>query len=205
MRSHWVSRIVGGVVLLVVLLVGGTALRVWQVGRMDDRSHVDAIMVLGSTQVNGVPRPILQARLEHAKRLYDAHVAPAIVTVGGKRSGDPYTEAQAGTRYLEKHGVPEEALVPVNVGSDTLESVVAGARELRTKHWSSAVLVSDPWHSLRSQTMARQAGIEATVSPTHSGPVVQRRSTEFRYIVRETAALLYYRLTRTSADEVGVG
>lgn len=200
-RSRWVSRIIGGVVLLVALLVGGTAVRVWLVGRADDRSHVDAIVVLGSTQADGVPRPVLRSRLEHAKRLYQQHVAPAIITAGGKPGA--YTEAQAGKRYLSKHGVPESALVPVNVGHNTLASIVATAREMRTKHWSSAVMVSDPWHSLRARTMARESGIDASVSPTHSGPVVQRRSTELRYIGRETLALLYYRLTGT--DEVAAG
>ena len=35
----------------------------------------------------------------------------------------------------------------------------------------------------------------AWTSPTRSGPVVQTRETQARYIVRETAAVLYYRLT----------
>ena len=33
-----------------------------------------------------------------------------------------------------------------------------------------------------------------------AGPVVQTRETQLRYIVRETAALLYYRLTHASVD-----
>ncbi|WP_020498090.1 YdcF family protein [Sciscionella marina] len=203
MVARWLSRILGAVVLLAVLLVGGTALRVWQVARADERDKVDAIIVLGSTQVNGVPKPILQARLEHAKMLYEQGVAAEIMTVGGKQPGDAYTEAQAGTKYLAEQGVPRSALVPVGEGNDTLMSLVAAGKHLHDQGRSSAVLVSDPWHSLRSRTMARDAGISADVSPTHGGPVVQQRSTEIRYIVRETAALLYYRLTRTSADDIG--
>jgi len=64
------------------------------------------------------------------------------------------------------------------------------------------VLVSDPWHSFRARTMAGDLGLEAWTAPTHSGPVVQERVTQLRYIVRETGALLYYRLTRTPADDL---
>jgi hypothetical protein len=53
--------------------------------------------------------------------------------------------------------------------------------------------------------MARDYGIESWTSPTHSGPVVQTRETQVRYIVRETAALLFYRLTRASVETEGSG
>ena len=62
------------------------------------------------------------------------------------------------------------------------------------------MIVSDPWHSLRARTMARDAGLTAWTSPTRSGPVVQTRETQARYIVRETGALLFYRLTHASVD-----
>lgn len=203
-RVRWFSRILGGVVLLAVLLVGGTAVRVWQVARADERGKMDAILVLGSTQINGEPKPILQSRLAHAKQLYDAGVAPMIMTVGGKQPGDNYTEAEAGERYLAEQGVPRARIRAVGEGNDTLGSLRAAGQRLRENGRTSAVLVTDPWHSLRSRTMTRDAGIdEVSVSPTHSGPVVQQRATEIRYITRETIALLYYRLTRTSSDSVG--
>jgi hypothetical protein len=33
---------------------------------------------------------------------------------------------------------------------------------------------------------------------------VQTRQTQLRYILRETAALLYYRATRATADDIGI-
>jgi hypothetical protein len=48
--------------------------------------------------------------------------------------------------------------------------------------------------------MARDLGFDAWTSPTRSGPVVQTRGTQVRYILRETAALLFYRLTHASVD-----
>ena len=49
------------------------------------------------------------------------------------------------------------------------------------------------------------AGLDAWTSPTRSGPIVQTRETQLRYIVRETGALLYYRLTHASVETSDTG
>lgn len=185
-----------------MLLVGGTAFRVWQVGGVDDRHHADVLLVLGTTQANGVPKSVFRARLDHVRELYNEGVAPRIVTVGGRERGDNFTEAQAGARYLNRNGVPRSALVEVNHGRDTLGSLRAVAGMLREHGWHSAVLVSDPWHEMRARAMAQDVGIETWTSPTRTGPMVQGRYTEFHYIARETAALLYYRLTKAPVSAI---
>jgi uncharacterized SAM-binding protein YcdF (DUF218 family) len=196
----WLMRFVVGTVVLGVLVVGGTAFRVWQVARVDDRRPVDAVVVLGAAQYDGDPSSIFASRLKHAKSLFDDGVAPRIVTTGGSRPGDVTTEAEAGRRYLIEHGVPAASVIAVPEGNDTLASLEAVAVEARKDGWSSAMMVSDPWHSLRARTMARDEGLTAWTSPTRSGPVVQTRETQVRYIVRETGATLFYRLTHASAD-----
>ncbi len=196
----WVVRVVVGALLMGVLVVGGTAFRVWQVARVDDRRPVDAVVVLGAAQYDGDPSSIFAARLRHAQELFEEGLAPRIVTTGGSRAGDAFTEAEAGRRYLISRGVPAEAVIAVPVGSDTLGSLQAVAGRAVEGGWSSALIVSDPWHSLRARQMARDSGLEAWTSPTRSGPVVQTRETQIRYIVRETGALLYYQLTHASVD-----
>ncbi|MCE3555234.1 YdcF family protein [Pseudonocardia sp. RS11V-5] len=179
--------------------------RVWQTARVDGDRAVDAVVVLGAAQYDGEPSPILAARLRHAAALYQEGLAPRIVTVGGNRAGDEYTEAEAGTRYLERNGVPASAITTVAEGADTLGSLKAVAARASQDGWNTALIVSDPWHSLRARTMARDSGLEAWTSPTRSGPVVQTRETQARYILRETAALLYYRLTHASAETENTG
>jgi uncharacterized SAM-binding protein YcdF (DUF218 family) len=202
---RWLVRGVVGLVAVGLLLVGGTAFRIWQYGRIDDRDHADVILVLGAAQYDGDPSSILQARLNHAKTLYDEGVAKEIITVGGRKPTDRYTEAQAGEGYLTSNGVPRDHVIEVNTGNDTLTSLQAAAVVLKEHGWNTAVLVSDPWHMFRARTMAEASGIDAWTSPTHSGPAVQTRNTQLRYIARETAALLYYRMTRAPADDVGTG
>jgi uncharacterized SAM-binding protein YcdF (DUF218 family) len=201
-----VGRAVGAAVLAFFLLVVSTATAIWWTARQDSRPSSDAIVVLGSAQYNGVPSSIFEARLEHALRLYEAGVAPVIVTVGGKAAGDQFTEAEAGRDYLAEAGVPADALLPVQQGVDTLESMRAVAAAFDERGWGSAVLVTDPWHAMRAERMAEDAGIAADSSPTRQGPAVQTRTTQFRYILRETAAYLLYRATGESvAGAPGIG
>lgn len=201
---RFLRRLVLGVFLVGLLVVGGTSFRVWQVARGDDRTPADVVLVLGAAQYAGTPSKVLEARLRHAKDLYDEGVAPYIVTTGGNQPGDTYTEATAGVRWLTARGVPEDRVIPIGEGNDTLGSIEAAAEEIRERGWKSVVIVSDPWHSLRARTMASDAGLDAWTSPTHSGPIVQTRQTQIRYIMYETAALLYYRATNAPADDIGV-
>jgi uncharacterized SAM-binding protein YcdF (DUF218 family) len=201
----WLRRLLLGTLLMGAVVLGGTLFRVWEVARVDGDRPVDAIVVLGAAQYDGEPSPILAARLRHAAALYEQGLAPRIVTVGGGRAGDEYTEAQAGTRYLVRQGVPAKAITTVGEGSDTLGSLKAVSARARQDGWESALVVSDPWHSLRARTMARDSGLAAWTSPTRSGPVVQTRETQAKYILRETAALLYYRLTHASAETTDTG
>ncbi|WP_345783288.1 YdcF family protein [Actinomycetospora termitidis] len=196
----WAPRVVVGALVIALLLVGGTAARVWWLGRVDERAPTDVILVLGAAQYDGRPSPVLEARLEHALALYRQGVAPRIVTVGGAAAGDQFSEAESGDRWLTEHGVPNRDVLAIDEGSDTLGSFEAVGSVARQRGWASAVIVSDPWHSLRSRTMARDVGLDATTSPAKGGPVSQTRRTQFFYIVRETAGLIYYHLAHASSD-----
>src|SRR4051794_41241602 len=105
---------------------------VWHTGRTDDRRQSDVIMVMGAAQYDGEPSEIFASRLDHAVTLWRAHVAPRIVTIGGNRPGDRFTEASAGGRYLERHGVPPPGVGQGPTGSDTplsLRAAPVGPRQ----------------------------------------------------------------------------
>lgn len=195
---RWASRLVSLVVVGVLLVLGVTAAGIWWTARQDDRPTSDAIVVLGAAQFDGRPSSVLEARLEHAKALYEDGVAPRVITVGGGRQGDRTTEAEAGAAYLEQRGV--ESVVAVPEGRNTLQSVEAVEELMEQEGWKTAVVVTDPWHSLRSVRMARDAGIDAQTSPTRAGPSVRTRGTQARYIARETLALLYYEILGRSGE-----
>lgn len=195
-RGRWLRRTLvalAGLALVAAVLFAVTAVRVWQVGRQDHRPRSDAILVLGAAQYDGRPSETLAARLDHALLLWRAHVAPVVVTVGGNRPGDQFTEAGTGRAYLQRRGVPPADLVAVPAGGDTYASLQAAKLVLDRRGWHTLVLVTDPWHELRSRTMADDLGFAAATSPTHTGPASHGRLTEVHYILREATAYLYYR------------
>lgn len=200
------SRAVGwllAIALLLCLVIPGfISFRVWSVARVDDRSPADAIVVLGAAQYNGIPTPVFQARLEHAALLFEEGVAPQVITVGGSQPGDLYTEAGSGRAYLTRLGVPPEAILAVETGTNTEGSLDAVAQTVRDQGGQSVVLVSDPTHSYRSRMMARDAGLDAWTSPTRHGPAVWTRENQIMGIIRETGAVLWYQYHRIVGSSV---
>ncbi len=186
-----VVSLVVTVVLAALLIVAGD---IWWTARQDERRRSDVIVVLGASQYDGRPSAIFAARLDHARALYRDGIARRIITVGGAQQGDRFTEAAAGRRYLVNRRVPAGRVLAVEKGEDTLGSLRAVADLMERHRWDSAVLVTDPWHSMRARAMARDLGLHAVSSPARHGPAVRTRETQVRYIGRETVAYLYYRL-----------
>lgn len=199
-RDHAILRAVRTLVVVLVLVAAVvavlTAAAVVRHGRTDDARRADAIVVLGAAQFDGRPQDYLVARLQHARDLFEAGTAPRIVTLGGKQPGDRFTEGEAGREWLVQHGVPADAVVAVGEGNDTLESIRSAADRFDREGWRTAVVVTDPWHELRSTTMLNDSGVTAFGSPTPSGPSVDGLGVEVRYVARETVAFLAYEATQ---------
>lgn len=194
---HVLGRYLAGAALVAVLVVGGVALRVVQVGHLDQRGHADAIIVLGAAQYDGRPSAVYAARLDHAAELFRAGVAPRIVTIGGGQE-DRVTEGQAGLTYLVDRGVNTASLVAVGTGNDTLVSLRATDVVLAQRGWRSVVLVTDPWHAERSRLIAADLGLSVQVSSVADGPSTAP-GVEGRYVARETLGTLFYLLTGGSS------
>jgi uncharacterized SAM-binding protein YcdF (DUF218 family) len=142
--------------------------QVWQAARRDEARPAEAIVVLGAAQYDGVPSPVLAARLDHALELWEEGYAPYIVVTGGKQEGDRFTEATAGANYLIARGVPDDAILREVDGTSTWESLAASARFLRERGLEEVLIVSDPYHVLRSVETARELGLDARGSPADS-------------------------------------
>ncbi|MFZ9628897.1 MAG: YdcF family protein [Ilumatobacteraceae bacterium] len=165
---------------LPVLWFAVNLIDVHRVGRSDQAVPADAIVVLGAAQYDGRPSPQLAARLDHVVDLWARGLAPVVVTTGGKRPDDRFTEAAASAAYLEDRGVPAAAIVQVG-GSTSFESIRAAAGALAARMPAGSmtvrvVLVSDPFHSLRIRLIAEEVGLDACVSPTRTSPVRGRRA-----------------------------
>ena len=183
-------------VLLVVVVIGAAyyAVSLWQVwstGRADESRNVDAIVVLGAAQYDGRPSPQLAARLDHVADLWAADLAPLVVVTGGNQEGDRFTEASTSARYLVDRGVPESAIVQEDAGTNTFESLER-ARSLLDGSVDTVLIVTDPYHALRSKLTAREVGFTAYVSAAPDSVV--RGAAEVRREVVEAAGIALGRI-----------
>ena len=163
-----------GVVLAAVVCVNVS--QVWIAGRTDDRGPVDAIVVMGAAQYDGRPTPQFQARLDHALELWMNGVAPIIVTTGGNQPGDRFTEGGSGAKYLNERGVDASSLIIEESGSTTRRSLLGVVELLRQRGAQNVVVVTEPFHALRSKLIAQDLGLRVALSSTRTSPMGGREA-----------------------------
>lgn len=185
-------KVLVGLLAAAALYLAVTFVQVWRAARSDQARPADAIVVFGTAQYNGVPSPVLAARLDHAIELYRKDLAPVIVVTGGNQPGDQFTEATASANYLIQRGVPDEDVLREVSGTSSWQSLAAAANFLDDREINEVLLVSDPFHSLRIRAMASELGLDAHSSPTRTSPI--RGFTEARYMARETVAVAVGRI-----------
>ena len=169
------ARVVGLLVSISLTYGCINVAQVWWVGRSDQARAVDAIVVLGVAQYDGRPSPQLQARLDHALALWQKGLSPLVITTGGNQPGDRFTEAETSANYLIKgsliSAVPTESIVQENTGSTTRESLIEVSKIMQARGLHSVLIVTDPYHSLRSRLIAQDLDLVAYVSPTRTSPL----------------------------------
>ena len=173
-KRSWPRRVSVGVIASMLLAIAYYAVTLYQVhstGRSDQSRAVDAIVVMGAAQYDGRPSPQLAARLDHAADLWSAGIAKVMVVTGGKQPGDRFTEAEASAKYLIDHGVPADAILQESHGHSSYASLDGVATLLRQRGLFRVLVVSDPFHLLRSRLIAQELGLVAYVSPTRTSPV----------------------------------
>jgi uncharacterized SAM-binding protein YcdF (DUF218 family) len=167
-------RVVG--LFFIISLVYGciNVAQVWWVGKSDQGRAVDAIVVLGVAQYDGRPSPQLQARLDHALALLLEGASPLVITTGGNQPGDRFTEAETSANYLIKGlGIDYQAveILQENSGTTTRESLIGVRDIMQSRGLHSVLIVTDPYHSLRSRLIAQDLDLVAYVSPTRTSPL----------------------------------
>jgi len=180
------------VILTVAIAIPGYALFVtWNAAHNPTIRSAEVIVVPGAAQLDGTPGEVLLARLQEAKRLYTAGLAPLIITVGSGAPGDRTTEAASGAYWLRTHGVKRSAIVSLPDGRDTRTQTNAYVAEMKKRKISNVIIATDPYHCNRAITMAEDLDAIATCSPVQEGPNSLDNS-RFRYLAREAGAYLAY-------------
>jgi uncharacterized SAM-binding protein YcdF (DUF218 family) len=151
----------------------------------EEAHPADAIVVFGAAEYNGVPSPVLKARLDHALELDDRGLAPAIITTGGSGGDTHFTEGGVARDYLIQQGVAEDKIVSETRSDTTYDSVQAIAQMLQQRHARTCIAVSDGFHLYRIKLMFRSVGITAYGSPAPDSPIEDDPTLRTLYTLRE--------------------
>ena len=160
---------------------------------MDESRPAGAIVVLGAAEYNGLPSPVLKARLDHTFDLEERHLAPYVITTGGGGGDAHYTEGGVGRDYLIQRGVAAQKILSENQGGSTYSSVQAVAAILSRLHTRSCIVVSDGFHLYRLKIMLAKLGIRAYGSPVPGSTIEEDPLLRTVYSLREMLLLnLWY-------------
>lgn len=181
--------------VMVSLYLASVTYLVYQQGHTDHTQRADAAVVLGAAVWVGNPSPVLKARLDHALNLYQSNTVSVIIVTGGVGKGDTMSEAAAGAAYLVANGVPASHILQETVGTSTLQSLQGAVALAAINNVQTVLIVSDPFHMLRSLKMAGDLGLTAYASPTTTSPISRRPVEEWLYMVRESVAYTAYLFT----------
>ncbi len=160
--------------VLLAIVIGGyfafTGAQVWLTSRHHDARPVQAVVVMGAAQYDGVPSPDLVARLQEASDLWKRRLATTMVVTGSKKAGDKFTEAHASAAWLEQHGVPTDAIIEVG-GNDSWTNLSLAATALHQRGLTKVLIVTDGFHEDRSLAIASNVRLQAWPAPTTNSPI----------------------------------
>lgn len=144
--------------------------RIVYFGSHDFAKKSDVIIVLGAALRNGKPTPAFLGRIRHGVELWKRGLAPKIIFTGGLAHDGQEAESVVGRRIAEGDGVPSDAILMETASTNTWENFIQSRRVMREHGMREAIIVSDPCHLHRAQTMAHDLRIAAVTSPTPYTP-----------------------------------
>ncbi|GAA0741822.1 YdcF family protein [Clostridium oceanicum] len=114
------------------------------------RDKFDVIIILGFPALqNGKPSPIMRERVIKAVELFNRGCANNIICSGGGVY-NKYIEADVMVDFAESLGIPNSCLIKEDKSSNTYQNIQNSIKIMKDKNWSSAMVVTSPWHLRRS-------------------------------------------------------
>jgi SanA protein len=166
-RRRWLRAIVGALVLALALIGVGNA---WVlhataadvVSGVADAPVRPVAIVLGNRAFSdGSLSPQLAARVRVALELYRAKKVSTLFLSGAVHPEQSYDEPGAMAGWLERRGVPREAMILDRTGFRTAATMADAA----ARGFHEVLICTEDYHLPRSLYLARHAGLVATGVP----------------------------------------
>jgi uncharacterized SAM-binding protein YcdF (DUF218 family) len=194
-----VLRLAAMVVVAVLLLVlmGATAIYETVPGGNTTQGHFDAIIVLGSpAKADGTPSPLQRERVMEGVREYRAGVAPRLIMTGGP-AHNHWVEATVMAQLAKSEGVPAMAVLEEDKAQNTVQNAFYSVKIMQEHGWHSAEVVSSKSHLARSSLIFARFPIQYR---THGAPPPTDAYTPIRwasyfYEIRSVAKIRLFGFT----------
>ena len=189
------SRVALLLLAMVAVWLGGDLAYVLVGAETDYAAPADVIIVLGCSPYapRGGPSLCLSSRGHHAADLYHRGLAPRIIASGGYTDNGP-TEASVMLRVLTSEGVPEAAVILEEQAHNTIQNIGYSQEIMRRNNWSTAILVTEPYHIKRATLVAQDAGLRVYPSPAVDSPLWRNPDERNFRVLRDTLSLVLYQL-----------
>ena len=152
------------------------------------------VVVLGAQVLpGGRPSRTLEVRTRHAGKLYESGLATLLIPSGGEGEHPP-GEAVVMAGILQEMGVPESAVLREETAASTWESALRVAEIARRRGFDEVLVVTDPLHCVRTVASFGRVGLLAVAEPVYSSPMWRKRWSRRGQFLRESGALLWYRI-----------
>lgn len=154
--------------VILLLIVGVIASRIYSFSNASSDGKADAAIVLGAAVWTSSVSPVFRERINHGIDLYQTGKVRKLIFTGGQGNPGEPTESSAARQYALQRGVPMADILIEEKSHTTYENILY-AKQLADAHGIKKVLiVSDPLHMKRAVVMATDAGLAADPSPTPS-------------------------------------
>lgn len=150
MRNKWWWLGLGLILLVIIFSKQFTQLLEKPLMVYQEPVPVNVIVVHGGGTTKDKKLPLLaQQRLNHGLYLWRQGLAPQLLVTGGKINGS--IEADLMAEDLVSRGVPVNSIIKEGESTNTYENVKNSSAILNKNKFTSAIIVTSPYHSYRVQ------------------------------------------------------
>jgi uncharacterized SAM-binding protein YcdF (DUF218 family) len=178
-------RLSAAVILSVIVYILSAAARIYLYSTISVNQDADAAVVLGASAWNSTPSPVFRERINHAVWLYKQGFVKFLIFTGGKGKGAELAESTVAKKYAISQSVQPEDILTETMSHTTFGNFYYILPIIKSRHFNSLLIVSDPMHMLRSMAIARHFQLKALPSPTPTTRYVSLK-TNLQFLSYET-------------------
>ena len=155
--------------------------------------ELDYIIVMGAQVKGTVPSKSLLRRIEAARDYLNENPNTVAIVSGGKGDREDITEAECMRNYLVDFGITEDRIIMEDKATNTDENIEFSMEiinEIADEANPEIGIVTNNFHVFRTICVCEEKGYDVAGIPAESDEILF-----FNYMVRETFALVQYKLT----------